>query len=59
MQSLAVGLSRAEDGYRIVFRKSGKFQLAGKGKKKIRPYVPDSGGSAEAGSPPWALWGGY
>ena len=33
MQSLAVGLSRAEDGYRIVFRKSGKFQLAGKGKK--------------------------
>jgi hypothetical protein len=40
MQSLAVGLSRAEDGYRIVFRKSGKFQLAGKGKKKSDPTCP-------------------
>jgi hypothetical protein len=38
------------------FAKAASFSWQAK-EKKIRPYVPDSGGSAEAGSPPWGLMG--
>jgi hypothetical protein len=57
MQSLAVGISGAENGFGVVvFSQSSKFRLAAKAEKN-QTSVPDSAGASEAGFPSKGLMG--